>query len=60
MVVMGLENHASERKVRMNIIVYCDGKNNIFEISKKIKEPLEIVVSELKILEKNNLVKFQK
>ena len=60
MVVMGLENHASERKVRMNILVYCDGKNNIFEISKKIKEPLEIVVSELKILEKNNLVKFQK
>ena len=57
-VVMGLENHALQRKIRMNVLVYCDGKTNVFEISKIINVPLNEVLKELKILFSKSLIKF--
>ena len=55
---MGLENHALQRKIRMNVLVYCDGKTNVFEISKIINVPLNEVLKELKILFSKSLIKF--
>lgn len=44
-------------KLRTNLIAYCDGKKNIFEIANIINEPLKEVVDELKILIENGLIK---
>ncbi len=43
-------------QVRMNIIAYCNGLNNVFEISKFTKLPLKIILAELSILIKEKLV----
>ena len=37
-------------KIRMNLLAYADGQNNIFSISKKINVPLKKVLIEYKIL----------
>jgi len=63
--VMGYESHPGENldKVvtrRMDILAYSDGKHNIFEIAKKINQPLREVVKEIEILSSNNLIKFIK
>ena len=63
--VMGYESHPGENldKVvtrRMDILAYSDGKHNIFEIAKKINQPLREVVKEIEILTSNNLIKFIK
>ena len=44
--------------LRMNLISYCDGDLNIFEISKIIGAPLKNIIEELKILKKNRIVKM--
>ena len=42
---------------RCNLIAYADGKNNIFEIAKKIKVPLSDLINEIKILKNNKILK---
>ena len=44
-------------KNRMDIIAYCDGKTTIFDIAKKLKINLNIVLDELYLLAKENLLK---
>ena len=44
--------------LRMNLISYCDGDLNIFEISKIIGAPLKKIIEELKILKKNRIIKM--
>ena len=46
-----------QTKIRLNLLAYADGKNNLFTISKKINTPLEKVIEEYKILLKENLLK---
>jgi aminopeptidase-like protein len=59
--VMGNESHPGDGVTRrMNILAYSDGKHNIFEIAKKINEPLNKVIKELEVLSSNNLIKFGK
>jgi len=41
---------------RMDIIAFCNGKNNIFQISHMSKLPLKIVIEELRVLIDNGLV----
>ena len=43
-------------KRRMNILSYSDGNHNIFEISKKINEPLNLVNKEVNVLLKYKLI----
>ena len=38
------------------ILGYADGKHNIFDIAKKIKKNIKLVVSEVTILEKHGLI----
>ena len=45
---------------RMNVLAYSDGQHSIFEIAKKINEPLKEVIKEIKVLSSNNLIKFDK
>ncbi|MDA7689405.1 DUF4910 domain-containing protein [Candidatus Pelagibacter sp.] len=47
----------SNLKTRMNLLAYADGQDNLFNISKKIKSPLEKVIKEYKVLLKENLLK---
>tara|TARA_Y100000590_G_scaffold446552_1_gene580436 strand:+ start:8701 stop:10008 length:1308 start_codon:yes stop_codon:yes gene_type:complete len=42
---------------RCNVIAYSDGKNNIFEISKKINFSLNKLIKEIKILKKKKIIK---
>lgn len=44
-------------KNRMNLLVYSDGKKNIFQISNLIKCPLEKLLEEYKILKKNRVLR---
>ena len=44
-------------KIRMDIIAYCDGKTTIFDIAKKLKINLNIVLDELSLLAQENLLK---
>ena len=53
-----LHNGKHPSEVRMNIIAYCDGKTNIYEIASRLSINLSKVVEEVKTLEKNNLVNF--
>lgn len=45
-------------KRRMNLLAYCDGKKNIFEIAIIINEPLDKLVNEIKILSEKGLIDF--
>ena len=45
-------------KTLLSILSYSDGKNGIFNISKKVKIETEKFNSYIKILEKNNLIKL--
>ena len=47
----------SDVRIRMDLLAYADGKDNLFKISKKINAPLEKVIDEYKILLKENLFK---
>ena len=40
----------------MNVITYSDGKTNIFEIAKILNMPLKIIIEEIKILKKNQII----
>jgi aminopeptidase-like protein len=44
-------------KLRMNLFAYSDGKDNIFNISKKIGVPLRQVLNEYKLLLKKKLLR---
>lgn len=44
-------------KIRMNLFAFSDGKENIFNISKKINSPLNKVIKEYKVLLKAKLLK---
>ena len=44
-------------KIRMNLFAFSDGKENIFNISKKINSPLNEVIKEYKVLLKAKLLK---
>ena len=56
------KNNYSDLQVnlRMNLISYCDGFLNTFEISKIIGAPLKDIIEELKILKKNKIIKMIK
>jgi len=43
---------------RMDFLAYADGNHSLFDISKKIGKNLEVVISEAKILENCDLIKF--
>ena len=43
-------------KLRMDIISYCDGKMSIFDIAKLLKINLSLVLDELLILARENLI----
>jgi aminopeptidase-like protein len=43
---------------RSDFIAYSDGKNSLFDISKKIGKNLKLVILEAKILKKHNLISF--
>ena len=47
-------------KRRMNILAYCDGNRDIFEIANTINEPLEAVTLEIKNLQAEGLINFKK
>ena len=42
---------------RCNVLAYADGKNNLFDISKKINLSLEKLIIEINLLKKHKLVK---
>jgi aminopeptidase-like protein len=44
-------------KLRMNLLAYSDGKENIFNISKKINVPLKELLVEYELLLKRKLLK---
>ncbi len=46
-----------KNKLLKNILVYCDGKNNIFEISKLLKINIKLISEQIAILKKNKLIK---
>ena len=45
---------------RMNILTYCDGQKNIFEIATITNEPLKEVILEVKNLSEKGLVNLKK
>jgi len=49
------DKHPAE--LRMNIIAYCDGKTSIFEISNKLATNLDVILEELLLLAKENLIR---
>ena len=51
------KNNYSDTKLRMNVLTFSDGKENIFKISKKINQPLKKVLEEYKLLLKHKLLK---
>ncbi len=51
-----LYNNKSQ-KIRMNLIAFSDGKNNIFEISRKLNTPLSVILKEYKLLKKLKVLK---
>ena len=44
----------------MDLIAYSDGKKNLYEISKIIKQPLNKITSELKILKRKKIISIEK
>ena len=44
---------------RLNILSYCDNNKNLFEISKILKLKLNILLEEIKLLEKNGLISLE-
>lgn len=46
--------------LRMDLIAYSDGKKNLYEISKIIKQPLNKINSELKILKRKKIIRIEK
>ena len=46
--------------LRMDLIAYSDGKKNLIEISRIIKQPLNKIFSELKLLKKNKIISIAK
>ena len=53
-----LYNGIHPAKIRMEIISQCDGTQNIFEISRITGINLQVVLSELKLLAANKLIKI--
>ncbi len=49
--------YTSDVLLRRDVIAYSDGKTDIFKISKILKKPLKKVVSEVKILKQNKILK---
>lgn len=49
----------SSIKNRMNLLAYSDGKTSIFNISKKLKVPINVLIQEYKILIKNKLIQSE-
>ena len=45
---------------RLDLIAYADGKMNLFEISLKIRKRIDLVLEELKILNKNKVIDILK
>ena len=43
-------------KLRMDIISYCDGKQSVFDIAKLLKTNLSLILDELLILARENLI----
>ena len=43
--------------IRMDILAYCNGQTSVFDIALIINVPLAIVLSELKLLESQKLIK---
>ena len=48
--------HNEEIKLRRSLLAYSDGVSNLFEIAIKLKEPLDRLIKEYKILLKNKLL----
>ncbi len=48
----------ADTKTRMDILAYADGKHSLFDISKKIRKNLKLVVSEINTLKKYDLITF--
>lgn len=48
-------NHA-EIALRMDVLTYCDGNLNIFEIAQKIEQPLKNVLEEICILKQHGIL----
>ena len=44
----------------MDLIAYSDGKKNLIEISRIIKQTLNKIFSELKLLKKNKIISIAK
>ena len=54
---ISIRDNYSDLKTRMNLLAYSDGKDNIFNISKRINTPLKATFKEYKLLIKNGLLK---
>ena len=46
-----------KNKLLKNILVYCDGKTNIFQISNLLKINIKLISEQILILKKNKLIK---
>ena len=44
-------------KLRMDLLAYMDGEKNIFEITRILNKPLDLIIKELKILLNSKLIK---
>ena len=60
----GLYPNISQKKnynmtnLRMDLIAYSDGKKNLIQISQIIRQPINKIISELKLLVKNKILTF--
>ena len=55
---VGQKNAWNTVKTRMDFLAYADGNHSLFDISKKIKKNLKLVISEAKILKEHELIKL--
>ena len=53
-----VHNGEHPSKLRMDVLAYCDSKHTIFDIALKLNVNIEKILDEIKILQKNNLIKF--
>ena len=53
-------NHTKDLKLRMDIIAYCDGNMSIFDIAKKLKTNLSVILDELFLLKSKNLISINR
>ncbi|MEL6317393.1 MAG: DUF4910 domain-containing protein, partial [Pseudomonadota bacterium] len=43
-------------ETRMNVLAYCDGRHDLFDIARRIDAPLDMVRGEIEVLEANGLI----